>query len=370
MSSHDPTLPYWHAFLVALSASAGVALVGAVAWSLIALVEVWAIVLGALLVGATLRPAVGWMVKRRMPRALAVTVAFTVAFAFGTILLLGLLPTVAEQGQALASALPGQAERLQVVMEKAHARYPMLPQGSTLVESAGNWASSALAGAFGFTARLLWLAVVGLSILFLAVLMLLDGGLLRDSLMRALPFPGREALPSLIDTMQARVGHYMLGLGLVAIIAGAVTWATLAILGVPYSLLVGVATALLQAIPFVGPLVATAIAALMGLTVSGKSAIVAIIACTVIQQIVGNVVYPVVVGRTVGIHPFWVGVMLLVGGVLYGLVGAFLAIPLAIAASIFLEAYYFPWAELRALRAPEAPAPTEGPSAPPSVPYT
>lgn len=360
---------YRHAFWTACAAASGVALVAALAWSLIALVEVWVIVLGALLVGATLRPAVQAMVRRQVPRPLAVGLTVAVAFTVGTVLLLGLLPTVAEQGLALANALPGQAERVELWLERAHARYPALPQGSAMVESAGQWASGALAGAFGFTARLLWLGVVGLSVLFLAVLMLLDGGLLREGLMRLLPFPQRAVLPALVETMQARVGHYMLGLGLVAVIAGAVTWASLALLGVPYSLLVGVVTAALQAIPLVGPLIATALAVALGLTASGKAALVALVACTVIQQVVGNLIYPVVVGRTVGIHPFWVGVVLLIGGVLYGLVGAFLAIPLAIAASLMMETYYLPWADARAkgeawpLTQAGHPLPPERPSA-------
>jgi predicted PurR-regulated permease PerM len=317
----------------------------ALAWSLVTLIEVWVIVLGALLVAAALGPVVDQLMRWRVPRAAAVGVTFLGVSAVATVLLAVLVPQVMAQGQDLAASLPGYVDHLQNQLTVLHRKHPAVPEGSRLFGYVAETGSQVLTNAFGITGKFVWLTIVFLSILFLAFFMLLDGRLLQDAVVRLIPMRKRSQFPALLRLVERRVGGYMAGLGIICVVAGVLTWACLALLGLPYALLVGAVTALLQAIPFVGPLAGGALAGLIGLSISGKLALYALLVYTAIQQLIGQILFPWIMGRTIGMHPAWVAVVLLVGGTMYGLTGAFLAIPVAIAVSIVLECYYLPWAE-------------------------
>lgn len=340
--------PLLELFYKAMAATSGVVVILGLAWSVVALVEVWVIVSGALLVGASLAPAVEWLEKMHMPRAIAVSVTFLAVTAGAVIALMSLIPTIMGQGQDLATSLPLYVDNLQALMTTLHARHPAIPEGSKMIGFMAEQGSQVLSNAFSLTGRFVWIMVVVLSILFLALFMLLDGRSLQANLLRLIPIRQRSQLPALLQTVERRIGRYMLGLGIICLLAGLVTWWSMAILGVPYALLIGAVTALLQAIPLVGPLVGGGLAALLGLSISAKLAVYAMVAYTVIQQVIGQFLFPLLMGRTIGMHPVWIAVALLVGGTLYGLTGAFLAIPMAIAISIVIECYYLPWAESKA----------------------
>ena len=332
-------------FFKGVAATAGALLVLALAWSLVTLIEVWVIVLGALLVAAALGPVVDQLMRWRVPRAAAVGVTFLGVSAVATVLLAVLVPQVMAQGQDLAASLPGYVDHLQNQLTVLHRKHPAVPEGSRLFGYVAETGSQVLTNAFGITGKFVWLTIVFLSILFLAFFMLLDGRLLQDAVVRLIPMRKRSQFPALLRLVERRVGGYMAGLGIICVVAGVLTWACLALLGLPYALLVGAVTALLQAIPFVGPLAGGALAGLIGLSISGKLALYALLVYTAIQQLIGQILFPWIMGRTIGMHPAWVAVVLLVGGTMYGLTGAFLAIPVAIAVSIVLECYYLPWAE-------------------------
>ena len=340
--------PYRDLFYRAMAATAGAMLILGLAWSLVALIEVWVIGLGALLIAATLSPMVDWLTRAgRMPRGVAVGVTFLAVSAGVTVILMVLIPQVMTQGQELANALPAYVDKLQGQMTKLHARHPAVPEGSRLMEYAAETGSQVLGNAFTMTGKFVWLVIVFLSILFLAFFILLDGRRLQQTVVRMIPIPQKSHVPALLHTVDQRVGRFMLGLAVICGIAGIVTWWAMALLGLPYALLVGAVTALLQAVPFVGPLVGGALAGLLGLSVSGSLAVWAIVVYTAIQQVIGQALFPLIMGRTIGMHPVWVAVVLLVGGTLYGLTGAFLAIPVAIAVSIVIECYYLPWADAK-----------------------
>jgi predicted PurR-regulated permease PerM len=340
--------PYRDLFYKAMSATAGVLLVAGVAWGLLSLVEVWMIVLGALLVSATLSPAVAFLMRLRMPRLLAVAVTFLTVLAGLTIVFVVLIPGIMVQGQELAAKLPAYAGELQAYLTQLNAKHPSIPAGTQVMGFLGEQASVVLGNAFSLTTRFIWLLVVVLSIMFLSLFMLIDGARLQDALMRLVPIPQKSHMPALIHTVQERVGQYMLGVAFICGLAGVLTWAALALMGVPYALLIGASTTLLQVVPFVGPLFGAAIAGAIGLSKSPETAVWTLAVYGVIQQVIGQFLFPLIMGRTIGMHPVWVMVAILVGGTLYGLVGAFVAIPIAIAISIVLECYYVPWAEARA----------------------
>jgi len=113
------------------------------------------------------------------------------------------------------------------------------------------------------------------------------------------------------------------------VLMGAFSAAGLSVLGVPYFYVVALIAAVGETIPIVGPIVAGVTAVAVALTVSSKLAAVAGAYFLVLHQLEANVLVPKIMENRVGVSPVIVIVALLIGGELWGLVGAILAVPTA-----------------------------------------
>ncbi|HEX5621784.1 MAG TPA: AI-2E family transporter [Solirubrobacteraceae bacterium] len=126
----------------------------------------------------------------------------------------------------------------------------------------------------------------------------------------------------------AALSAYVQGVFLVATIDAVLIGAGLLILGVPVAMPLIVLTFLAAFFPIVGAFTAGAAAVLVALVANGLPTAIAILAIIVaVQQLEGNVFYPIVVGRKLALHPVGILLALAVGGVLGGVAGAFLAMP-------------------------------------------
>jgi len=106
---------------------------------------------------------------------------------------------------------------------------------------------------------------------------------------------------------------------------------------VPYATALAVIAGLTEAIPIVGPFIGGAAAVLVGLTVSGETALLMAGWYVLIQQLENHILVPKVMERSVGLNPLVVIIALVVGGILNGLVGALLAVPVAGALQVILR---------------------------------
>jgi len=126
------------------------------------------------------------------------------------------------------------------------------------------------------------------------------------------------------------LGGYIRGVAFTALVDAMLIGVALWVIGVPLVIPLAIVTFVLSFIPLVGATLAGAAAALVALVSEGPvSAALVIGVILVIQQVEGNLLYPMVVGRAVNLHPVAILLAVTVGGVLAGIVGAFLAVPLA-----------------------------------------
>lgn len=125
-------------------------------------------------------------------------------------------------------------------------------------------------------------------------------------------------------------GQYIRGASIVAAVDSLFIWIALVILGVPLALSLAVLTFLLSFIPFVGATLGGALAALVALVSGGPvTALIVVIVIIVINQLEGNFLQPVVMGRSLSLHPLVVFLALIIGTSIAGIVGAVLSVPLA-----------------------------------------
>ena len=135
--------------------------------------------------------------------------------------------------------------------------------------------------------------------------------------------------------------NFLTGQCLEAIILGCMFCVTLSILRMPYALLIGVLIAFTALVPIFGAFIGCAVGSIMIFMVSPKQAILFIIVFLVLQQIEGNLIYPHVVGESVGLPSIWVLAAVTIGGNLMGIVGMLVFIPLlSVLYTIFREFVY------------------------------
>ncbi len=123
--------------------------------------------------------------------------------------------------------------------------------------------------------------------------------------------------------------NFVTGQCVEACILGFMFFIVLSICGMPYSLLIGVLIAFTALIPIVGAFIGCFISALLILMISPFKALIFIIIFLILQQIEGNLIYPHVVGSSVGLPSIWVLVAVTLGGNLFGIVGMLIFIPLS-----------------------------------------
>jgi predicted PurR-regulated permease PerM len=123
-------------------------------------------------------------------------------------------------------------------------------------------------------------------------------------------------------------------------VTGTIATIGLAIIGIPYALVLGVITFIFNFVPYVGPFSAGLIAAMVGLFKGPLYALLAIAVVVVAQNFTDNVITPRVMSEQVDLHPILVIFSLLVGGTLYGIPGLLFAIPVA-ATMKGLFVYYY-----------------------------
>ena len=144
------------------------------------------------------------------------------------------------------------------------------------------------------------------------------------------------------EELGERVWHvltgYLHGVALVALIDSLLIGAVLLVMGVPLAMPLAVLTFLASFFPVVGAVVIGAAAVLVALVAKGGlAALVVGIAIVVVQQLDGNLLQPLLVGHRIELHPVVVLLALTAGGVVAGLVGAFVAVPLAAVAGAVID---------------------------------
>jgi predicted PurR-regulated permease PerM len=154
-----------------------------------------------------------------------------------------------------------------------------------------------------------------------------------------------DRLRSVVQETVRSVSGYVLGNFLTSVIAGIVSGVTLAILGVPFALLLAVFVALVDLLPLVGGLIAGVPVVVIAAIHSVTAGIIMLVIFLVYQQVENHILNPVIMSKTVRLNPFWVLVSILiaatlggrVGGSLGSFVGALIGIPVGGAIQVIIR---------------------------------
>lgn len=317
----------------------------------------------ATLVTALLQPVQQWFRRRHIPRGLATLATLLVA----VLVLGGILAAVIDRAIAQAPQLGNQIIRLLPHLlhwlrtGPAHLSAKTVAHLSATLTKAVSKDTSAIASAALSTGRTLVDFVTGIALaIFITIFLLYDGDGVWRFLLRAAPRPARERADAGGRAAWATVSHYVRGTLVLAAFHGAAIAVTLSVLGVPLVTPLAVVVAVGSFIPLVGAVVAGIIA--LGVAAITQGAVAALVVAIVLiadSQIEAHLLQPFVVGRYVRIHPLGIVLSLAAGALLFGVMGAVIAVPVAASVNSGVRAL---------LEVPEPPLPMDPERVPPEPP--
>jgi predicted PurR-regulated permease PerM len=312
----------------------------------------------AVFLALALNPAVDWLVAHGVKRrglAVAITVAATLLAIVG--LALTIIPTLIEQVNDFADAVPGYVEDLTA----GRGRLGFLERDYHIVErvreAVSKGGASQVLGISGtavaVTKSVVTAVVATLTIAFMTVFMLLEGPMWVERFYALLPEDKQERWRGVGYDIYRTVGGYVTGNLAISVIAGFASTIVLLILDVPYAVALGLVVAIFDLVPLAGATIAAVIVSTVALLDSTTTGIVVIVFFVVYQQLENHLLQPIVYGRTVQLSPLAVLIAVLIGAELAGVVGALAAIPVAGTIQVILRDW------LRHRRGPPVPsAPT------------
>jgi predicted PurR-regulated permease PerM len=329
-------------FFVGMLGAAGVATTYLIA-ELIVTAQSMLVLIGlAFFIAVGLEPAVSWLVNRRMPRWAAVVVVVLVTLGVVGGFLAAAIPLLVTQTSTFVQHIPSYVHTLQdhnSLLGKLNTQFHLQQRVQDLV---GGQSSDVLNGVVGAGVAVLStvgniLVVAALTIYFVA-----DLPRIRRGLYRLVPHSRRPRVILIGDEIFAKVGAYVLGNVIISLVAGVFAYIWLLIFGVPYALLLALTVAVLDLVPIVGSTIAGIVVSLVALTVSLPVAIATVGFFVVYQTAENYLLVPRIIGRAMKVPDLVTVVAALLGGVLLGVIGALVAIPIAAALLLILKEVTFP----------------------------
>lgn len=165
-------------------------------------------------------------------------------------------------------------------------------------------------------------------------------GLYRTGIIKLTPEHARGLVATALDDMGKSLKLWLGGQLVSMAIIGALTALGLYLLGVPSYLALGLLAGLLEFVPYIGPIMAAVPAVLLALTHSPELALWTIGLYTLLQQLEGNIVYPLVQQRAVDMPPALLLFTLVAGGSLFGMLGILVAAPLTVVLFVLVKRLY------------------------------
>ena len=283
-------------------------------------------------------------VSPALARAVCLLLTFFLLALIVLLLVLVVVPQLGESITSLGGYVAAAAGRFVVWAEEQFAAYPEIT--SRLENLSINWAElaknlwdflttgvgSVVSSTISATMRVFGAVSSGFISFIFAIYLLLQkeklGLQCRKALYALLPERWAQETVRVCALSHKVFSSFITGQCVEAVILGAMFFLTMTLLRMPYALLVGCLIAVTALIPIVGAFIGCIVGAFMLLMVSPMQALVFVVLFLVLQQVEGNLIYPHVVGSSVGLPSIWVLAAVSVGGSLMGIVGMLVFIPL------------------------------------------
>lgn len=318
-------------------------IIGVSAYLLWILRDLFLLVLAAVVIASAIEPGVGFFMRHRLPRILAVLIMYLLVFGSVGSVVYFFIPPVINDLQGLVASAPEYLQSLSgaqtIVGQDAIAASTGEAQSlmNTMLQFQTVFADTT-GGLFRLFAMFFGGIFSFILVVMLSFYFALQETSVTDFLRIVTPARHEEYVLDLWRRAHKKIGLWMQGQLVLSLIVGVLVYLGLLIAGVPYALLLAVITAMFDLIPVFGSIAAGVVAVAVAFAFGGVPlALIVAGLYIIINQFESNLIYPLVVKKVIGLPPILVILALIAGGTLAGFLGVLLSIPVAAALQEFVS---------------------------------
>lgn len=310
--------------------------------------DIFLVLILSIVIASAIEPATLWFMRRNVPRVLAVLLMYSVvAVVFVGVFYFLFLPLLTESA-SLLSSLPSYLGELQIWNPLQN--NPVVAGNGALGDFSKNFSLaeianqidqsvSSLSQSFFSTASRVFGGILSfVLVIVLSFYLSVESNGVEKFLKIVIPDKKEEYFVDLWRRSQQKIGLWMQGQVVLAIIVAMLTYLGLTLLQVENALLLAVLAGLFEIIPLFGPILAAIPAISIALITNGlTSALLVVGLYVIIQQFESQLIYPLVVRKIIGVPPIISILALIIGAKLAGFVGIIISVPLATMLMEFLD---------------------------------
>ena len=301
------------------------------------------VLLLTMLLAVVLGAPVDYLARKGLSRIWATLAVVAALLALFLISVRVVAPILGDQIRRLADDMPGILDEMSSLIEEAQRALGLGTTGTNLYpgqlpEAAFDYLSNVsletVANVGSSAAGVLSLAVV---VVLVGVYSVMSPAPLVNGFVSMFPAERRSRVREILRKVYLTVQHWLLGQLVDMAILGALSAAALAVIGVPFPILLGLITAGMSFVPYVGAVASLVPPVLLALTANPLDAVWVVLAYLLIQQVESDLIYPLVMSRAVELHPAVVIFAIFLMGLLFGVLGFILAVPLVAAINVLVH---------------------------------
>lgn len=295
--------------------------------------DVVIVFLFALIIASAVSPFANWLGDKGFPRLLGVLLLYLTIFGLVVFVLSMVVPVISEDISQLTNTLPKIVERISSSIESVQKGSPQyldfLSEIQNLLEGLGSFLQQSTQSIIGLV-----VSVFGGIFSFIAIIVIsfylsvMKKGI-ESFLESVVPSEYEEYAINLWKRTEVKVGRWLQGQMLLALIVGLTVYIGLSLLGIKYALLLGLLAMVFEIVPVVGPVLASIPAIFLAFIDSPNLGLWVFLFYLLVQQLENHILVPIVLGKTLGLNPVVVMIALLVGANMAGIPGMFLSVPVA-----------------------------------------
>jgi predicted PurR-regulated permease PerM len=290
-----------------------------VLWLMVQISNILLAIFVSLILTLGLNPLVDWLTQQKLSRTIAVTLTYIFFLGLVVGLFALALPPMASQVQNLVQRLPLYVASISVPGLEAFSEQFL----QTLVSEVSKGTGDVLKVTLNFFSN----AFSVVTVLVLTFYFLLDYPNIKKMFLGLYNKGSEKRVAALIGEIEEKIGGWLRGQVFLMFIVGLASFVGLTLLQIDYALSLAVIAGFLEIVPLIGPIVSFIPAAIVASAKSPLAVLLVAVLYILIQQLESNLVIPKVMQKVVGFAPIVTLIAIMIGGKLFGVLGALLSLP-------------------------------------------
>lgn len=281
-------------------------------------------------------PIVAFLEKRGIPRIAGFLLSLVILVVLIMLVIMNVVPQLVNQSVELSQSMPSYAKEMNQWLKdlgnleelKSFNIQEQLDKTNITISNILNFAIIGVTSSLSkIVSVLLQFFILLFTVPFILFFMFKDGHKFLDAVSHFFPKSIRSEMRQTVKEMNQTLSAYISSTVLDALIIGVLSFSAMTIFNQPYSLLLAVFCGLTNIIPYVGPFIGAIPAILVGMFISPWQALYMATSILVIQQLDGNLIKPLLMGKSMNIHPLTIILVLIAAGSVGGMTGMLICIP-------------------------------------------